>query len=168
MVRYFEKGLKLSIKAKIDQNATHLDNYEELVAKAVRVEVKAGLRPSFYVQEIDLQVLRGSRLAHTIAHKVQTQGTSRGDDSKAFKALVATQESEPFDKARKDKKKRHHKDKRNSREPKDYTSTSGINKAKINGGGKKRRNKKDVSEITYFNCNKKGHYSNKCPEPPKN
>ena len=37
MVRYFEESLKPSIKAEIDQNATHLDNYEELVAKAVRV-----------------------------------------------------------------------------------------------------------------------------------
>ena len=35
MVRYFEKGLKPSIKAKIDQDATHLDNYEELVAKKI-------------------------------------------------------------------------------------------------------------------------------------
>ena len=49
MVRYFEKGLKPSIKAKMDQDATHLDDYEELVAKAVRAEAKAGLRPSSYV-----------------------------------------------------------------------------------------------------------------------
>ena len=38
IVRYFEKGLKLSIKAEIDQDATHLDNYGELVAKAMRAE----------------------------------------------------------------------------------------------------------------------------------
>ena len=43
MVRYFKKGLKSSIKAKMYQDATHLDNYEELVAKAVRAEVKASL-----------------------------------------------------------------------------------------------------------------------------
>ena len=49
MGRYFEKGLKLSIKAKIDQDATHLNNYEELVAKAVRTKAKAGLQPSFYI-----------------------------------------------------------------------------------------------------------------------
>ena len=35
----------------MDQNASHLDDYEELVAKAVRAEVKAGLRPSSYIQE---------------------------------------------------------------------------------------------------------------------
>ena len=43
MVRYFEEGLKPSIKAKIDQDATHLDNYEELVAKMVRAKAKVGL-----------------------------------------------------------------------------------------------------------------------------
>ena len=51
MVRYFEKGLKQSIKAKMDQDASHLDDYEELITKAVRAEIKAGLWPSFYVWE---------------------------------------------------------------------------------------------------------------------
>ena len=53
MVKYFQDGLKPSIKAKIDQNAFHLNDYEELVAKAVRVEAKAGLQLSSYIQEID-------------------------------------------------------------------------------------------------------------------
>ena len=57
MVRYFEEDLKPSIKAEIDQDATHLDDYEELVSKAVRVEVKAGLQLSFYVHKTDIQVL---------------------------------------------------------------------------------------------------------------
>ena len=60
IVRYFEEGLKPSIKAEMDQDATHLDNYEELVAKAVRAKAKAGLRPSFYIRETDIQVLRGN------------------------------------------------------------------------------------------------------------
>ena len=57
MVRYFEEGLKPSIKAKIDQDTSYLDKYEELVAKAVNAEAKAGLQPSSYVQETDQQVL---------------------------------------------------------------------------------------------------------------
>ena len=43
MVKYFEEGLKPSIKAEMDQDATYLDNYEELVAKAVRAKTKTGL-----------------------------------------------------------------------------------------------------------------------------
>ena len=49
MVRYFEEGLKPSIKAEIDQDATYLDDYKVLVAKAVRAEAQAGLQPSFYM-----------------------------------------------------------------------------------------------------------------------
>ena len=54
MVKYFKKGLKPSIKAEIDQDATHLDDYKKLVAKVVRAKAKAGLWPSFYVRETDI------------------------------------------------------------------------------------------------------------------
>ena len=60
MVRYLEKGLKLSIKVKMDQNAIQLVDYKELVAKAVRAEAKAGLRPSLYIQETDQHCLQRS------------------------------------------------------------------------------------------------------------
>ena len=136
----------------------------------MRAEAKAGLQPSFDVWEANLQVLRGSELIHTIAHKVQTQGAvTCKDDSKTSKGPTSTpiQDSEPSNKARKDKKKRYQ-DKRGSREPKDSnTPASKVNAAEVGGKGR-RRNKKDVSHITYFNCNKKRHYLNKCPEPPKN
>ena len=110
MVRYFEEGLKPSIKAEMDQDASHLDDYEELIAKAVRAEAKAGLRPSSYVRETDQQVSQGNRPAHTTAYKVQTQGVMkdyRGDEFKAKVSVpTSTQNSEPSDKARKDKKKK--------------------------------------------------------------
>ena len=170
MVRYFEKGLKPSIKAEMNQDATHLDNYEELVAKVVRAKVKTGLRPSFYVWETDFQVFQGSQPTHSTVNKVQTEGVvSCGDDSKASKdpASNSVQDSEPSNKAKKDKKKKHHWDKKDSRKPKDSTiPASEINAAEVKD--KKKRNKKDVSKITYFNCNKKKHYLNKSPEPPKN
>ena len=40
MVRYFEKGLKPYIKAEIDQDASHINDYEKLVAKMMRAEYK--------------------------------------------------------------------------------------------------------------------------------
>ena len=43
MVRYFQKDLKPSIKAEMNQEATYLDNYKELVAKAVTAKAKASL-----------------------------------------------------------------------------------------------------------------------------
>ena len=149
MVRYFEEGLKPSIKAEMDQDASHLDDYEELVAKAVRAEAKAGLRPSSYVRETDQQVSRGNRPAHTIAHKIQTQGAMKDhcrDKSKAKASVpTLTRNSEPSNKARKDKKKKQHKAKRDS------TPATGVNKAEVGD----HRAKKDISEISCYNCNKK-------------
>ena len=158
MVKYFREDLKSSIKAEIDQDATYLDNYEELVVKAVSAKTKAGLGPSSYIREIDIQVLWGSWL---IAHIVQILGGVNCEgDSKASKAPASTQESESSNKARKDKKKKQHKDKKNSREPRDSpTSATEVSTAEV--GGKKRRNKKDMGKVTYFNCNKKGHYANR-------
>ena len=77
------------------------------MAKAVRAKVKAGLRPSSYMRETDIQVLRGSLPAYTTTHKVQTwEVVHHVEDTKAFKAPAFTLESEPSDKARKNKKKK--------------------------------------------------------------
>ena len=167
MVRYFEEGLKPSIKAEMDQDDSQLVDYEELVAKAVKAEAKAGLLPSFYVWETDLWCLRGNRPAHTTAHKVQTQGAVNcGDDSKASKGpastptSASTQDSELSDKARREKKKKQHKDKKDFKESRDSSiPVTGVSKAEV--GGKR---KKDISEVTYYNCNKKGYFAIKCPE----
>ena len=89
MVRYFKKSLKPFIKAEMDQDNTHLDKYEKLVAKTVRVEAKAGLQLSFYVQKTDIQVLQESRPAYTTVHKVQTQETVNCGDKSRDKGLAS-------------------------------------------------------------------------------
>ena len=177
MIRYSEEGLKPSIKAKIDQNDSRLIDYEKLIAKAVRAKAKAGLRPSSYIRETDLSCLQGNRPAHTTAYKVQTQRVvknHRGDDFKASKGSASTpvsastQDFEPSNKVKKDKKKKYWQGKRDSKKPKDSTNPAfGVNAAEVRSKGR-RRKKKDVSEIICFNCNKKRHYSNNSPEPPKN
>ena len=43
IVRYFEEGLKPSIKVKRDKDNTHLNDSEELVIKAMRAEAKVSL-----------------------------------------------------------------------------------------------------------------------------
>ena len=108
MVRYFKNNLIPSIKAKMNQDATHLDNYEELVAKAVRAKAKAGLQLSSYVREIDQQVLQESRPVHSTTHKFQTQEPIKDHCRDEFRDKVpmpaSTLDSEPSNKAKKDKK----------------------------------------------------------------
>ena len=178
MIRYFEEGLKPSIKAEIYQDNFQLIDYEEMVAKAVKAKAKAGLRLSSYVRETDLSYLRGNRPAHTTMHKVQTKGAVKnhcGDDFKASKGSVSPpasasiQDSKPFDKAKKNKKKKYWRGKRDSKEPKDSSTPAfGVNAAKVGGDRQWRKNKKDISGVTYYNSNKKGYFLNKCLEPPKN
>ena len=177
MVRYFEESSNPSIIAELDSDNSQLIDYKELVAKAMRVEAKAGLRPSSYIWETGLNCFRGNWPAHTTTHKVQTQGAVKDhcrDDSKDFKGSASTlasasnQDSEPSNKAKKDKKKKYYQSKKDSKKPQDSTlPASGVNVAEVEGKERK-RNKKNVSEVTCFNCNKKGHYSNKCPKSPKN
>ena len=63
----------------MEQKGRELDNWEEIIKKAVEVEAKAGLQPAFYIREIDHQALRGNCFAHVTAAKVQTQGTIMKD-----------------------------------------------------------------------------------------
>ena len=87
------------------------------------------------------------------------------DDFKASKhsASIPTQDSEPFNKSRINKKKKQHRDKKNSREPTNsIIPTFGVNTAEVKG--KKKRNKKDVREITCYNYIKKRYHSDKYPK----
>ena len=70
---------------------------------------------------------------------------------------ASTQDSKPSNKARKNKKRKQHKNKQDS-----TSLITGVNKIEV--GGKK---KKDVSEIIYYNCNKKGDHATKYLEPQK-
>ena len=54
MVRYFEEGLKLSMKTEMNQDNFQLVDYKELVVKVLRAKAKVDLRPSSYMQKIDL------------------------------------------------------------------------------------------------------------------
>ena len=49
MVKYFVEGLKPFITTGMDRDATHLDDYKELIAKVVKAEVKADLWLNFNI-----------------------------------------------------------------------------------------------------------------------
>lgn len=90
----------------------------------------------------------------TSSHHCQTQRGIKnycGDNYKTSKALLSTftQDFKPFDKAKKDKKNKR-----------DFTNPAiKVNVTEVND---KKKRKKDVSEIFYYNCDKKRYYATKC------
>lgn len=90
------------------------------------------------------------------------------DDFKVSNGSASTlaQDFKLSNKSRKNKKKKQHRKKKDSREFKDSTiPASEVNTVEVEG--KKKKNKKDISEITYFKYNKKGYYANRYPKLPK-
>ena len=61
MIKYFWEGLHSLVRVKIEQRGRELDNFEELVKKAVDTEAKAALRPRSYARKTDPNCLRDSR-----------------------------------------------------------------------------------------------------------
>lgn len=160
MIRYFEEGLKLFIKVKMDQDATHLDIYKELVAKAVKTKTKVGMQPSLYIQETNLNCPWENQSAYATAHKVQTKGFSKDShkdnqtgEPKGFNSQHSNNAEES--KKEKDKKKRWQQKKDSN------TSAIGVNAEPTRNGGTLMKQKqgfgfkKDLSEIICYNYDKK-------------
>ena len=74
MVRYFHKGLKPSVWAKMKQRGQELHSFEELVQKAVDAEAKAALRPCSYIRNTNQYCLQSSHPAHSTTAKIPLQG----------------------------------------------------------------------------------------------
>ena len=70
MICYFRKGLKPSVQAKIEQRGWELNNFEELVQKAVDVKAKVILQPRSYICDTDQYCLRDSHPAYSTTAKI--------------------------------------------------------------------------------------------------
>ncbi len=76
------------------------------------------------------------------------------------KANQAKYRNQASEKAKKDKKQKSHRAKQDRREDSTSASTTNTTPAKKNTG-----QKWDISEITYYNYNKKGHFASDCTKP---
>lgn len=156
------------------------DSQEELVKKVVNDEAKVGLLLISLIRDIDQQALRGNRLIYTTA-KTQTQDFFMKDprvevpkskplESKSL-ASSHTKQSDSFKKVQKEKKKKWQKEKQNKKQ--DLIPATRVNMTNTAGRQKKQKKKSNqtlgnISDITYYNCNKKGYYVNTYPESSKN
>lgn len=142
-----------------------------MIKKTVEVEAKAGLQSVSYIREIDHRTQYSNYLAHVTVAKVQTQNTIIKDPRieepkpKAKDLKLANNSfgnAETSKKVWKKSKKSFQKEKCKQKNFSFVTHTTGGNTISNDTGPKNL--KKDLSEITYYNCNKKGHYTWTCPK----
>ena len=149
-------------------------DFEELVQKAVNAEAKAGLRFSTMVRELDARCPRSHCPSHNTSSKGQTQGTTaKKPRTKEFRPREAkltdgknlapprSKSVEPGKTSRIYKRREYLEKKKKKRDWKNNTPATGNNANEV--GEKKKK-----GDDRCYNCQKKGHFSRNCPEPPKN
>ncbi len=147
--------------------------WDDLIRAANKAEARAKIQESTH---LDQRCLKRKRPLKITLNACDDQAEKTKVISPQTKAsLPASNQSEitekAKEKARKEKKRRGHQRKWDRREERDGSPVAmGANATQaIEGQKKKRRDsqgpKRDISEITCYNCNKKGHYSRNCTEP---
>ena len=170
LICLFREELKPSIQAQMEQRGRENDNWEELIEKAIDAKAKVGLQPSSYVRDMDQRCPRGNRPSHTTTAKSQASATKDHRDKPSDKHKASDKPSRSLrseigevsnKKDWKEKKKKYRRDQ--ARKSSGSNSATGVNTTNVNHGW----GSQDLSQITYYNCNKRGHYANKCKEPWK-
>ena len=155
----------------MEPRSQEYDSWDKLVKKTVAVEAKASLQPSYYSRNMDNCCPKGNYSSHTTLSKPQSAWEPCDEFSDKTQTHQAQNKSTPSNssrldsgetsgkKARKEKKKKYHQEHKND----SGTPATGVNADNVASG----RAPKELSHITCFNCDKKGHYADKYPERRK-
>ena len=82
MLRYFQEGLRLSILAELQNEDHELENFLQIVMKAVAAKAKANIRSRAITKDIDQHCLWGSQSANSTAAKNQGQSIKDPQEEK--------------------------------------------------------------------------------------
>ena len=168
MIKYFREGLKPSIRAEIEQYGRELDSFEDTIQKAVNAEAQATLSPRSATRETDQHCPQSTWPAISTAAK--SQGSPMKDPrveepktrTQKANSSYCPESTETSDKkTRKEKKKRHRRDQ--AWRCSVSTSITSINSSSLFDGVRR-----ELSQVTYYNCHKKGNYAKNYSEPQKN
>ena len=177
MIRIFQKNLSLSVRVEMNQRGCELDSFREIIERAVNAEAKAKLRLSSNTCEMDQNYPQGNRPVQlTIAqslYQARLTEDPQGEpgDREFIEAPYKSKTSHLLQFCSLHSKKPDKKSWREKKEQYCHKQRQGQNSKNLvprgntvaNGGGRK-----DLSYITCFNYNKKGHYMDKCLEPWQN
>ena len=140
-----------------------------MVQRTVNAEAKTSLRSSTMVWDLDIYCPKGHHLSYNTFSKMQTQGSK--DFSRPKKPKPKDPKSAPLrDNMAKSSKKDDRKDKnkrfqdqkwKHTEERKEQTLPTSINNTYVS---KKKKKKRDISKITYFNYNKISHFASNYTE----
>ena len=168
IIRYFQEGLRPSIRAQLDVRDRELDSWDEVVDKTVDAEAKTSLQALSGTREIDSQCPCGQ------------QPTKKEDkDSKDFKKnkfsqnLPANASSSGTQSSPAQPKKEQNSHFRRGgfwqQSQGQNTPATSVNATDVRKDKDKDKDKKDLSNIECYTCKQKDHYANKCLEKkPKN
>ena len=148
--------------------------------KAVVAKAKANLRSRAITKDMDQYCFQGSRSANSTTAKNRGQSIKNSwkEKPKVRAPELSTPRSsnpEPFAKAWREKKDRRRREqhwqveensipntKVNVAEPVEAKKNDDQNQNCLGGATR------EINQVWYYNCNKKGYYASNCTKPPKN
>ena len=177
----FYDGLRPSVKLWIGEEGRQQLSWDDLISAANRAEAKARIED---YRHLDQRCPKGKRpLKLSIdsrdekpGEKPQPKATTSGLSVTPAKPASGFQQgSEAAEKARKEKRKNWQQKQRERREasanpegnPATGSNTTGGKKKAGQNRGQKRGQNQDLSQVTCWNCDKKGHYATNCTKLPK-
>lgn len=151
----------------MDQNGQPLEDWTTLIQRTVNAKAKARHHPASMLRDMDQRAPRGRRSAKIAT---STYENTKLKDLRVEENKPKPQPSADVSRFRKKRKKDRCQRGQYSKNRDGATPATMVNVVEPGKPNrkKKRKNGRDMSLITCFNCDKKGHYSSKCLELTKN
>ena len=156
MIWYFREDLRPSIRAQLDAQGRDLDFWEKAVKKTVNVEAKTMLQSSSNTRDMDSRYPQENRKKDKKDFGGKNKSTNfPSANISSGKQSSSTQQTSSVN----SKKDQDHQQsflyRRRRGHGRDSPGT-GVNIVL-------KKEERDMSQVKYYYCHQKGHYSNKCP-----